>query len=264
MDLLWLLRHALKRRTDWSWYPLRNFKFGRRCKVPLKPYLERYAPNLNGAGDRFRLTLLQGVGYGYFVVNTTVLRLSALYTDAEYGFALENRLPLGPSTPLALVTFDLQECFEGSWAVVRQLQGVKGQHKLLNGVRWERMLLDVVTDWARSHKCDGVACIRGQDSAWAYKVREDKLYLRYDVSARRNGFRYDEKDKLWRLHLTPPITACYVCPVCGKRSMDRDGKGRHDYGWDTSCRSHAVLCHVNSFIFDDKGRLSKAIAVETE
>lgn len=205
--LLWHLRHMVARTTDWSWYPLRVFKHGRRCKVPLERYITRYAPRMNGNGGTLCLTLLHGEGYRYFIVNTMLRRLSELYSDAEYGFALENCTPLRSKVPVALVTFKLVEHTNGTWATVEQLQGVKGRQPNLNGIRWERMLLHIVTDWARERGCVAVTCIRGKDSGWAYKVKDDRLYLRYDVSARRNGFRYDEAHKVWRLNLVDTADA---------------------------------------------------------
>lgn len=33
----------------------------------------------------------------------------------------------------------------------------------------------------------------------------------------------------------------WVCPACGRRAKNRD-LGGIDGGWDSSCRTHAVLC----------------------
>ncbi|HTP56691.1 MAG TPA: hypothetical protein VMJ72_00215 [Candidatus Paceibacterota bacterium] len=203
MDLWWRLRHWRARETDWSWYPLRRFKFGRDCKVPLAPYVKRYAAGRSQEAGRLQLALVEGKGYQEGFFTNPNQRFGKVYADGDYGFVLENVMPLADPVPLAVVTFDIREIHpDGSCVVIRQLQGIKHRREYLVGIRWERMLLAVVTDWARFHGYAGVACIRGKDSKWAYHCKASTLYLRYDVSARRNGFRYDETTLLWRLPLT--------------------------------------------------------------
>ena len=40
-----------------------------------------------------------------------------------------------------------------------------------------------------------------------------------------------------------PEGQVYVCGACGKRSRDRYGSARIDYGWDESCMLNSVLCY---------------------
>jgi len=126
--------------------------------------------------------------------------LNGLYADAEYGFALEWCVPgllREDRVAVAMTTFDRELYDDGWWAVVRQLQGVKWRREFLHGTRWERMLLHVVEDWARAQKCTAVACIRGQDSRWLVHGSPQAFRMRYDVSARRSGFRYRDAVHLW-------------------------------------------------------------------
>jgi hypothetical protein len=51
----------------------------------------------------------------------------------------------------------------------------------------------------------------------------------------------------------------FVCPVCGKRSRDRDGTMAVD-GWDTSCRTWAELVRENSIVLGNNGRVRQAVA----
>lgn len=38
-----------------------------------------------------------------------------------------------------------------------------------------------------------------------------------------------------------PEGTIWLCPACGKTTYDKDSVGAN--GWETSCRTHAVLCH---------------------
>ena len=40
-----------------------------------------------------------------------------------------------------------------------------------------------------------------------------------------------------------PEGQIFVCSCCGKRSKDKYGFHRIDYGWDVSCVLNSVLCH---------------------
>jgi hypothetical protein len=46
--------------------------------------------------------------------------------------------------------------------------------------------------------------------------------------------------------IDPTVPVIYLCSACGKRSYDRTGDRPIDYGWDTSCRTHAVLVYTSS------------------
>jgi hypothetical protein len=139
------------------------------------------------------------VGGGGFSSFFGVSTLHAVYADAEYGFVLCDDVVR--MKPVALVTFDIAEDEGRPLTIVRQLQGVKGRAPSLRGIRWERMFLTMVVDWARTHGHGAVACIQGRQSRWAYHDAFRSFRMRYDVSAKRNGFRLDERLGLWRLPL---------------------------------------------------------------
>lgn len=52
----------------------------------------------------------------------------------------------------------------------------------------------------------------------------------------------------------------FVCSCCFKRSRDRNGEQKIDAGWDTSCRTHAVLCNADTLVTDKNGFIIKATA----
>ncbi len=52
----------------------------------------------------------------------------------------------------------------------------------------------------------------------------------------------------------------FLCPLCGRRSKDRDGNKPVGGSWDTSCRSHAVRV-LEASIVTQGGRIISARAV---
>ncbi len=204
MRRLWLLlRHLFLRDAAWNDYPTDVFRMRALCKVPLDAYLRRYGEPRNTGFGHLRLRLNEGLGFVPFLL---LSYRWGLYADGDYGFILEWHPWSGRSVALAMVTFDLREQFGGWYVIIRQLQGVKGRDSYLEGVRWERLLIHVVTDWASANGYDHVACIQGQDSVWFSKSREMAFRMRYDVTARRSGFRFMPSLRLWLRHLpVPPI-----------------------------------------------------------
>lgn len=51
-----------------------------------------------------------------------------------------------------------------------------------------------------------------------------------------------------------PEGQVFVCRYCGKRSKDRFGFQKIDYGWDESCMLNAVLCYSDKRL-DERGVL---------
>lgn len=195
----------------WAAYPLWWFRTGNRCRVPLSPYLDAFGWDAV-PHPPLRLSLWRGKGYPFSpLLGRPHARFGNwVYGDAEYGFVLEQEVRNGRRTgltPRAVVTFDIERTEEGALPVVRQLQAlfrgmdpraITAPENPLAGLRWERMFLRVVADWAAAQGFPAVACIRGTDSRWAtYPEIKKRFHVRYDVSAQRNGFRFNEQRRLW-------------------------------------------------------------------
>lgn len=110
------------------------------------------------------------------------------YYDASQAFVLRTLWKAH-----ACIAFDSYP--EESRICVRQIQGKKGSEAFLSRLRWEKFLLDYATQWAR---CNGFKEIWVQPSRlnkWCPKGIEQeqkKFKLRYDVTAKRMGFKLDE------------------------------------------------------------------------
>jgi hypothetical protein len=51
----------------------------------------------------------------------------------------------------------------------------------------------------------------------------------------------------------------FVCPLCGRRAKDKNGtlEPKIHTGWDTSCRTHSVLCREEDLVLKPDGTVAK-------
>ncbi len=104
--------------------------------------------------------------------------------------------------PICNIGFDLEK--DSNFIIVKQIQGVRGRQKEFSSLRWEKMLLQIVIDWAKQNGLKKVSVIRSVDSGWYRKAdtaRCERMYMKYDVTARRMGFKFDESKKVYSLPL---------------------------------------------------------------
>lgn len=116
------------------------------------------------------------------------------YFDATYNLCLTRDGAL-----VASLGFELDDDEMNVW----QLQGVRGQQGALGPLRWERALLDRAVAWARSSDVATVFVASAAHVRWAATAGHldpSQAKLRYDVTARRCGFRRTADD-YYRLDL---------------------------------------------------------------
>ncbi|MBI4120920.1 MAG: hypothetical protein HY457_01555 [Parcubacteria group bacterium] len=116
--------------------------------------------------------------------------------DTPFGVVLKYRSLRNPTDPP--LSFSAA-CigFSWKWGAIRieQIQGQRGYPEALKPLKWERMLVEYVTRWAPLLGATHVQIISGEDSEWYRKNNEalkKRFYLRYDVTARRLGFRWSD------------------------------------------------------------------------
>ena len=141
------------------------------------------------------LTYREDGGYGDF---------EEVYQDTKYSFilakfGLKEKICTG-KTALACVGFDCN--FDNS-ITIKQIQGVLGKQNDLSPFRWTKMLLKICVDWARDNGFKTVYVIRAEDSAWyrCDKKRSENMFMRYDVTARRSGFKFNKEEKIYYFSL---------------------------------------------------------------
>ena len=129
-----------------------------------------------------------------------------IFSDTEYSFIFWKN----GETDIARIGFDL----EYEMAIkVKQIQGKNGYQNALMPFRWEKMLIKVVEDWASDNGFKQSRIQRAEDSRyWKYIDETDetitsimtaegyeyhtklnkRLKMKYDITAKRCGYRYDE------------------------------------------------------------------------
>ena len=123
----------------------------------------------------------------------------SFFADAPYFFAL-----MHGQVMLAGIGFKIL----GKSIFVVQIQAARSSKKsLLDPFRWERMLLRLLIDWAKENGFSQVLIqpadqneyfINGTDND-----RNKRLKMRYDVTARRSGFKLDPNLNAYSLPLSP-------------------------------------------------------------
>lgn len=118
-----------------------------------------------------------------------------VYCDAFYNLIFINfrrNFLTAEDHPLAVISFDIG--IDQS-VLIRQIQGVKNEQKQLRMFRWEKMLIQILIDFARENKMKSVKIIAASESRWFDKYngrKTESFHLRYNVTPERMGFKINE------------------------------------------------------------------------
>lgn len=188
-------------------YPAKKIREGKKYHVSLDTYLNQFCKQDKGIKDEdsYEIRFLRGGGHP----KNLNFSGDSIYCDGPYAFALLRRAKTGFNlsrwfeSAIALISFRI---FQAKKSVkIVQIQGVKGKHSFLKPLRWERMLVNIVIDWAKANGFKAVEIQRGKDNRWyAHSENKDGFKIRYDVTAERCGFGYDKKRKVHVLSLRRP------------------------------------------------------------
>lgn len=131
--------------------------------------------------------------------------------DSEFSLALGAKRPWKKPVWLAVTSFDgleqEHEMKEPGIALIKQLQSREPKSfdskdkALLDGYRWEFILVNLVSLWAERSGLSGVEILPSNKNKWNETVnfRGGSLYTRYDVTAKRLGFKKHESSGNYRL-----------------------------------------------------------------
>jgi hypothetical protein len=141
--------------------------------------------------SRFKIFASKGCGLNR--------NFSDIWRDAMYTFILSEKSFFKKLlfknlqyNALACIGFDI---IEKNLVLVNQIQGTKGNARKLRVIKWERMLLQIVVDWATANSLSSVGVIIAEQNAW-YRVQESKqMKMRYNITAKRCGFKFSEEKK---------------------------------------------------------------------
>lgn len=168
-------------------------KFSKNSPEPPKPSVKEKLIK-----KMLRLVGMEYSGYDIYVYRGARRGLGTLYRDiffdAAYSFVL-----IKSGKAICSIGFNIDR--DNNIIIVKQIQGVKGMQKELSPFRWEKMLLQILIDWAKQYSFKRIDVIRSVDSEWQNEANAQDLYIKYDVTARRMGFIYNKKLEVYSLHL---------------------------------------------------------------
>lgn len=112
------------------------------------------------------------------------------YADSNYQFVLRNK-----GNPLSVLGFESQL---GAVLIV-QIQGKKGKHDELKPLKWPNALVTLMVKWAEQAEINEVQILPHTRNKWnQVKDNESNVKMYYDVTAKREGFKYDSESDLYR------------------------------------------------------------------
>lgn len=112
--------------------------------------------------------------------------------DTSYAFLLKTK-GTRKNNADALIGFDTR--YKNQAIEVKQIQGRQYRQKALKPLRWEKMLLRMATDWAGKSCFKQVRVQKAENNKWwdiSKPKRNQRLKMKYDVTARRSGFYFDK------------------------------------------------------------------------
>ncbi len=137
------------------------------------------------------------------------------FVDGTFGFALGYR-PSGVDYPVWLSITSFSEIYQkfniDNVPLILQLQGpslsthdnktYKLARFLLESLRWESLLIRMTADWARATGFSSVYLLPAHMNRWVQVSDSISGKIRYDGTAKHNGFKKDPTTGLYLLSLT--------------------------------------------------------------
>lgn len=112
------------------------------------------------------------------------------FADSNYQFVLERE-----RKPIAVLGFESQL----NAILVVQIQGIIGKQDDLKPIKWPNALLNLAVNWAQRTRINEVQVLPAERNKWGMvqgNFNGAKMY--YDVTAKREGFKYDSERKVYR------------------------------------------------------------------
>lgn len=190
-------------------------KFGKKHKRGLLTFLKRFLKKSEGknfsiiCGGRYWRNCGWG---GRDPSEWQGKKLSEVYFDTHFNFLLCRK-----NEALACLGFEILDAAEDEYSavicpsnsqhvsdsfpkdilVIRQIQGVRGAEKYLRYLRWEKLLLQVIIDWAFGNGFEEIRVQAARLNRWlsSQEGARARFKMRYDVTPRRMGFVLSENNE---------------------------------------------------------------------
>ena len=138
----------------------------------------------------------------YHIRSLTSVAQRHFVTDGSYTFTLEEH------KPIAVIAFDF---LSHGIMYVKQIQGGIGSEEQLQKIRWQRLLLSYLVDWARSAKASQVRVQPARRNKYynngpeedqaSKKQLNERLETHYDSTAKSLGFILSDDEEYYYLDL---------------------------------------------------------------
>lgn len=182
---------------------LRNFRNTSGTFFPIHEIQKRFAKDGTGETPPLIIETHWQKRLGYIESG------NEFFMDAHYMFILWETTGQnapeeigGGNYPLACIAFEPQG---RNGVTIRQIQGKYGAISLMKSqtlkkLKWERMLVQVVIEWARKAGLKHIHILPATQNDY-YSCdnpeRAKTFHLRYDVTARRMGLKFNARDRLY-------------------------------------------------------------------
>lgn len=185
-------------------YPLEKFKISQIYGVELNQTLQSFLKNGYSPDQLENYAIYIHSCHNF---NNAYFRRH-IYHDTRYYFVLcvkakdRGLFSKKRAIPIACIGFDEIKNDDGTTSIIiRQLQGRRGAILHLARIKWERLLVRIVKDWACQNGYSTIKMIRAKQSPWYSNADPQRMYLKYDVTARRSGFKLILEENLYAFQL---------------------------------------------------------------
>ena len=127
-------------------------------------------------------------------------RFTNIYWDAPRGIVLAYKYFVNDRAEyrgIACIGFNINE----STVHIRQIQGARYRHEELAPLRWEKLLVKVVIEIAQRLEFKMVEILPAKKNEWLNLGNASQLKLRYDVTAKRIGFKWNPQKQVYEYSL---------------------------------------------------------------
>ncbi|MBI4116212.1 hypothetical protein HY449_00535 [Candidatus Pacearchaeota archaeon] len=160
-----------------------------------KTFLERFVkPSAKSSGFDEDELANYGLSYvfGRKSFNHFRGRRNLFYSDTFYRIMLTHR-----EWPISFSSFQFVKNPEEA-ILIGQIQGIKGAEASLSPLRWPNALVNFVLDLARESNIPEVWILPWEKNQWNNNEVKGNPIMYYDITAKREGFDYDEKMEVYR------------------------------------------------------------------
>ena len=123
------------------------------------------------------------------------------YLDGQYVFLLSCLDKNNIDINIACLAFDR---FGPKSICIKQIQGRHSYYDnvdykdYLKAIKWERFLIKIACQWAMANNLK-IYMISAKKSPWYDNSKQNQMYIRYDVTAKRSGFKYNRLTRYYKL-----------------------------------------------------------------